>query len=157
MLGFCVLCVLGSNEYSGVVPRIHPMPHSPALPCLYEICVLRSAQHRVGPVHFPICVRYLVFCFFANCTLAKCAAAVPDRLTNKLRLPHYIITVPCQGWSTDTCLHFSQDAFDDVVGKKPRLWTCPPAVATESHNQDTMDLLEPSLASPPGGPEEKYY
>jgi hypothetical protein len=32
---------------------------------------------------FPIRARYLVSCFFA-CTLAKCAAAVSDRLTDKL-------------------------------------------------------------------------
>jgi hypothetical protein len=72
-------------------------------------------------MHFPIRVRYLVSCVFANHTLAKCTAVVLDCLTEELCLPHYVIKVPCQGWSTDTCLHFSQDAFDNVVGKDPRL------------------------------------
>ncbi len=54
-------------------------------------------------------------------------------------------------------MHFFQDAWDDVMGKEPRLWSCPPAAATESYIRDTTGLLEPSLASPPGGPEEKYY
>jgi hypothetical protein len=35
--------------------------------------------------------------------------------------------------------------------------SCPPAAATESYIRDTTSLLEPSLASTPGGPEEKYY
>jgi hypothetical protein len=48
-------------------------------------------------------------------------------------------------------LHFFQDACNDVTGKEPRLWSCPPAAATESYIQDTMGLLEPSLASPSGG------
>ncbi len=25
MLGFCILCILGSNEYPGVVPGVQPM------------------------------------------------------------------------------------------------------------------------------------
>jgi hypothetical protein len=29
--------------------------------------------------------------------------------------PWYIIAVPCQGWRTGTCLHFFQDACDDVA------------------------------------------
>ncbi len=44
-----------------------------------------------------------------------------------------------------------------MTGKEPRLWSCPPAAATESYIWDTIGLLEPPLASPPGGPEEKYY
>jgi hypothetical protein len=105
---------------------------------------------------FPIRARYLVSCFFAR-TLAKCAAVVSDHLTDSLRLPRYVIAVPCRGWRTDTRLHFFQDACNDVMGKEPRLWSCPPAAATESYIRDTTSLLEPSLASPPGVPEEKYY
>jgi hypothetical protein len=41
--------------------------------------------------------------------------------------------------------------------EEPRLWSCPPAAAMESYIRDTTRTLEPSLASPQGGPEEKYY
>jgi hypothetical protein len=54
-------------------------------------------------------------------------------------------------------MHFFHDACDDLMGKEPRLWSYPPAAATESYIQDTTGLLEPSLASFLGGPEEKYY
>ncbi len=37
------------------------------------------------------------------------------------------------------------------------MWSFPPAAATVSYIRDTTSTLEPSLASPPGGPEEKYY
>ncbi len=83
MLGFCILCILGSNGYSGVVPRIHPISFRPVSCSSYRIRVLRSAWSGVGPMHFPIRARYLVSCFFVR-TLAKCTAAVSDRLTDKL-------------------------------------------------------------------------
>ena len=38
---------------------------------------------------------------------------------------------------------------DDLKGQVPRLWSCPTATATESYIQDTTDLLETSLESPP--------
>ncbi len=42
-------------------------------------------------------------------------------------------------------------------GEEPRLWSCPPAAAMESYIRDNTSTLEPSLASPPGGKEEKSY
>jgi hypothetical protein len=83
-----------------------------------------------------------------------CAAVVLDCLTDGLCLPCYVIAVPCQGWRTDTCLPFFQEACDDVMRKEPRLWSCPLAAATESYIRDTMGLLESPLASPLRGPEE---
>jgi hypothetical protein len=102
-------------------------------------------------MHFPIHARYLVSCFLAR-TLAKCAAAVSDCLTDKLTSPPYIIAVLCQGWRTDTCLHFFQDACNDVIGKEFRLWSCPPAAAMESYIQDIYYGLVGTIScKPPGG------
>ncbi len=80
-----------------------------------------------------------------------CTAAVLDCLTDELPSTLYFIAVPCQGWRTDTCLPFFQNACNDVTGKEPRLWSCSPAAATESYIQDTLGSLEPSLASPTRG------
>jgi hypothetical protein len=49
------------------------------------------------------------------------------------------------------CLPSLSNSCDVVTGKEPRLWGCLPAAATESYNRDTMDSLESSLASTPGG------
>jgi hypothetical protein len=125
-----------------------------------RICALHSAWSGVGPMCFPIRARYLVSCFFA-CTLAKCTAAVSDCLTDELMPTPLRHTVPCQGWRTDTCLHFFQDGCNDVMGKELRLWSCPPAAVTESYIQDTTGVLELPTSSyhgilyprckPPGG------
>jgi hypothetical protein len=58
---------------------------------------------------------------------------------------------PLANHSTYQCMYHGWLYFGDVVtGKEPRLWTCPPAAATESYNQDTTDSLEPSnVNSPP--------
>ena len=44
---------------------------------------------------------------------------------------------------------FLHQLLDVVTGKEPRLWSCPPAAAMESYNQDTTVSLEPSHANSP--------
>jgi hypothetical protein len=44
---------------------------------------------------------------------------------------------------------FLHQLLDVVTGKEPRLWSCPPAAATESYNRDTTVLLESSHANSP--------
>jgi hypothetical protein len=64
---------------------------------------------------------------------------------------------PLADHSTYQCVYYGRLYFatcDDVTGKEPRLWNCPPAAATESYIQDTTGLLETPLASPTRGPEE---
>ena len=72
----------------------------------------------------------------------------------------------CVGASVGVSVGFtpsSQLGFVMVVRKVPTLWNYLPVVATVSYIQDTTDLLETSLESPPehcctgGEPEEEYY
>jgi hypothetical protein len=59
------------------------------------------------------------------------------------------IAVPSWRWRADICLPSFTNSCDVVMGKEPRLWSCPPAAATESFNQDTTDSLEPSHVNSP--------
>ncbi len=57
---------------------------------------------------------------------------------------------------THVCTSFETTTCDDVVMKCLGMWDYLPVVCTEPPPLDTIDLLETSLASSPGSPEEEY-
>jgi hypothetical protein len=59
MLGFCILCIFGSDKYSGVVPGVQPMS-SHLITGLYKIRVRAFAQLGVGPSRFSVRDRHLL-------------------------------------------------------------------------------------------------
>ncbi len=99
----------------------------------------------------------LLTSFLLPCTVAMFNGCGPRPLIWAANhCPHYVIAVPCQGFRTDTCLHFFQDACNDVVG---RSLGCGFAHQQLPRIPISKMLQEIGTFSskPPGGPEAKYY
>ncbi len=58
-------------------------------------------------------------------------------------VPWLAILRVVQRWRTDTCLPFSCQLYDVVMGKEPRLWNCPKS-SCHGAFPDTRNSLEPS-------------
>jgi hypothetical protein len=62
-----------------------------------------------------------------------------------------------QGEQTHVCTSSKTATSDDVVMEELRYVGLPTSSLHRVPPQDTVDLLETSLASSPGSPEEEYY
>ncbi len=58
----------------------------------------------------------------------QCVLMQFDCRIDKLKTTLPCQSCPCQRWRTDTCLHLSCNACDDVMRKVPRLWKYLPVV-----------------------------
>jgi hypothetical protein len=110
-LVFCVSCILGLMDALG---SSRGATHVSSFGSCTSIAF---AQLGIRPMRFPCMQKGYRFPLLTLCTPTSAPVSQSHCATMSLNQPHHVSTVPCQcqGWRTDTCLHFFQDACNEVV------------------------------------------